>query len=123
MAVPGRVHQERFGTGQRAVALAAPAPTASVDGAEIVVTMDGRERRFGMGHHESILAAGEAAGLRLPFSCRAGICSTCRVRVTQGAVTMDRNQALEEWEVSAGYVLCCQARPSSDSVRLTYDET
>jgi ring-1,2-phenylacetyl-CoA epoxidase subunit PaaE len=123
MAVPGRVHQERFGTSQRAAAPAATVPTASVEGADIVVTMDGRERRFGMGQHESILAAGEAAGLRLPFSCRAGICSTCRARVTQGTVTMDRNQALEEWEVAAGYVLCCQARPTSASVRLTYDET
>ena len=122
LKVPGRIHQERFGSASRSAAPAAVVAPA-VAGTEVTVTLDGRERRFPMGEAPSILAAAEAAGLRLPFSCRAGICSTCRTRVTAGSVVMDRNQALEDWEVAAGYVLCCQARPTSDTVRLTYDET
>ena len=69
-----------------------------------------------------LLDAAEAAGLRLPYSCRAGICSTCRAQVTHGRVAMDRNQALEDWEVEAGYILCCQARPLTASVHITYDD-
>ena len=120
--VPGRIHAERFGS--RARARPAPAPLLVTDAqvVAVTVTMDGRERHFLMDRQQSVLAAAEAAGLRLPFSCRAGICSTCRTRVVAGAVAMERNQALEDWEVAAGYVLCCQARPTTDKIHLTYDD-
>jgi ring-1,2-phenylacetyl-CoA epoxidase subunit PaaE len=70
----------------------------------------------------TVLEAAEEAGLDLPYSCRAGVCSTCRTRVVRGAVTMMTNYALEPWEVEAGYVLCCQALPASAELELTYDE-
>jgi ring-1,2-phenylacetyl-CoA epoxidase subunit PaaE len=91
--------------------------------ANIVVTMDGRRREFAMyeGDH-SVLDAAERAGLSLPFSCRAGICATCRARVTEGKVVMAHNIALEPWETEAGFVLCCQARPTTPTLKLTYDQ-
>jgi ring-1,2-phenylacetyl-CoA epoxidase subunit PaaE len=70
----------------------------------------------------TILESAEAAGLALPYSCRAGVCSTCRTKVVSGTVAMDRNQALEDWELQAGFVLCCQARPTSSRIELSYDE-
>jgi ring-1,2-phenylacetyl-CoA epoxidase subunit PaaE len=51
------------------------------------------------------------------------VCASCRVKVVSGSVVMKRNQALEDWEVQAGYVLSCQARPTSEQVEITYDES
>jgi ring-1,2-phenylacetyl-CoA epoxidase subunit PaaE len=125
LAVRGRVHVERFAAAPRASAAApaAAAPAAAVDGVEVVVQMDGRRRTFAMAKgNASILESAEAAGLELPYSCRDGICATCRVKVVDGGVTMARNQGLEPWEVQAGFVLCCQARPTTGRVVLSYDE-
>ena len=93
------------------------------DGATITVVMDGRRRSFRMPMHgEAILDAAGRAGLDLPFSCRAGVCSTCRAKLLSGTAEMEHNVALEEWEVEAGYILCCQARPTSPALEISYDE-
>jgi ring-1,2-phenylacetyl-CoA epoxidase subunit PaaE len=91
--------------------------------AQISVVMDGRRRSFPMAPTDaSVLAAAERAGLDLPFSCRAGICATCRTKLKSGQAVMAHNIALEPWEVAAGFILCCQARPLTASLELTYDE-
>ncbi len=90
--------------------------------ATISVVMDGRRRSFTMAPSDaSVLVAAERAGLDLPFSCRSGICATCRARITQGAAVMSHNIALEPWETDAGFVLCCQARPTTGTLELSYD--
>jgi ring-1,2-phenylacetyl-CoA epoxidase subunit PaaE len=103
---------------------AAPLPAAAADAnAEITVVMDGRRRRFTMPRDgEVILDAAGRAGLDLPFSCRAGVCSTCRAKLVSGSAAMEHNVALEDWEVEAGYILCCQARPTSAALEISYDE-
>jgi ring-1,2-phenylacetyl-CoA epoxidase subunit PaaE len=101
---------------------AAELPPAEVL-AQISVIMDGRRRSFPMAPADaSVLAAAERAGLDLPFSCRAGICATCRTKLKSGRAAMAHNIALEPWEVDAGFILCCQARPLTASLELTYDE-
>lgn len=124
LGATGKIHVERFAVdGAAKAAAAAPATAAERGtGAEVAVTIDGRQRAFRMVAGRTILESAEAAGLALPYSCRAGVCSTCRTKVVDGTVAMDRNQALEDWEVQAGFVLCCQARPTSDRVELSYDE-
>jgi ring-1,2-phenylacetyl-CoA epoxidase subunit PaaE len=57
----------------------------------------------------------------LPFSCKGGVCGTCRAKVVEGAVRMRRNYALEDAELTAGYVLTCQALPTTDVVTVDYD--
>jgi ring-1,2-phenylacetyl-CoA epoxidase subunit PaaE len=90
--------------------------------ATVSVVMDGRRRSFPMAPgDESVLAAAERAGLALPFSCRSGICATCRARITDGAAVMTHNIALEPWEIDAGFVLCCQARPTTATLEISYD--
>ncbi len=125
LGVGGKIHFERFGvdTGaSRATVASAPAAADSgPDATEVSVTMDGRRRSFRVAAGRTILEAAEDAGLDLPYSCRAGVCSTCRTKVVSGSVTMDRNQALEDWEVRAGFVLCCQARATSARLELDYD--
>jgi len=127
----GRVHVEHFtpvGAGFAAPAAmpamaAAPVPSAGSASAEITVVMDGRRRRFTMPlAGEAILDAAGRAGLELPFSCRAGVCSTCRAKLVSGSAEMEHNVALEDWEVEAGYILCCQARPTSTALEISYDE-
>jgi ring-1,2-phenylacetyl-CoA epoxidase subunit PaaE len=129
-----RVHAEHFtvtSTGEPASAgaPAAPeaAPAAAVEraarGAEVTVLMDGRRRTFTMKiDDETVLDAAARAGIELPFSCRAGVCSTCRTKVVSGKVQMAQNYALEDWEVEQGYVLACQSHVKTPALELDYDE-
>jgi len=71
---------------------------------------------------DSILAAAGRAGLEVPYSCRSGVCATCRAKVLQGRVRMDRNFALEKADLDAGFVLTCQAHPLTDRVVVSFDE-
>src|ERR1700683_3832885 len=99
----------------------APAPQEVL--ATITVTMDGRRRSFPMSPSDpSVLDAAERAGLELPFSCRSGICAPCRARIAEGAAVMTHNIALERWETDAGFVLCCQARPTTPTLEISYDQ-
>jgi ring-1,2-phenylacetyl-CoA epoxidase subunit PaaE len=132
-----RVHAEHFsaatapeGAGRAAAAAQAPtlapAPAAARPGgtqAEVTIVMDGRRRVFSMAvNAETVLDAAARAGIELPFSCRAGVCSTCRTKVVRGEVEMAQNYALEDWELEQGYVLACQSRVSSQTLELDYDE-
>jgi ring-1,2-phenylacetyl-CoA epoxidase subunit PaaE len=138
LGVPAdRVHAEHFTVATASVAAPAQvdrdgsdqavvAPlvgSRDLDSAEVTIIMDGRRRSFGMRmNDESVLDAAARAGLELPFSCRAGVCSTCRTKVVRGEVEMAQNYALEEWEVEQGYVLACQSRVKTPVLELDYDE-
>ncbi|MBS3805834.1 MAG: phenylacetate-CoA oxygenase/reductase subunit PaaK [Oleiphilaceae bacterium] len=90
---------------------------------EITVKADGRQITFDLVRNtKSILDAGNDEGADLPFSCKAGVCSTCKAKVVEGEVEMDQNFALEDYEVDEGYVLSCQCYPVSSKVVLDYDE-
>lgn len=126
LGATGRVHVEHFAPDAPALAqpaAAAPQAATAADRVSVTVVMDGRRKSFAMARGaDVILEAAERAGLDLPFSCRAGVCSTCRARLVSGSATMEHNVALEDWEVEAGYILCCQARPTSDALEISYDE-
>jgi len=86
------------------------------------VVLDGARRRFSMGFDgESIVDAGRRRGLDLPFSCKGGMCCTCRARLTAGRAALARNYSLEPWELEAGFVLTCQSRPLTREIALDYD--
>lgn len=125
LGATGRVHVEHFTGAAPARAATAPAARAAAAAGDVAVTviMDGRRRSFTMARGgEPVLEAAERAGLDLPFSCRAGVCSTCRAKLVSGSATMEHNVALEDWEVEAGYILCCQARPTAAALEISYDE-
>ena len=69
----------------------------------------------------NVLESVQAAGLSAPFACKGGVCGTCRARVLSGSIDMALNYALSREELAAGYILTCQAVPTSDNVALTYD--
>jgi len=89
----------------------------------VSVTLDGTTRAFEMGNDGSVvLDAALDNDMDAPYSCRAGVCSTCRARVLEGEVEMRTNHALEDYEVKAGYVLTCQSLPVTDKLVISYDE-
>nr|WP_230306707.1 2Fe-2S iron-sulfur cluster-binding protein [Bordetella pertussis] len=63
-----------------------------------------------------------AQGVELPYSCKGGVCSTCRCKVVAGEVDMDANFALEDYEVARGFVLSCQSYPVSDRLVIDFDQ-
>ena len=117
---------ELFASGQpgrakaKAVSAVAVAPGTGV---QTTVTLDGATRSFEMPRSgQTILDAAIAAQMDAPYSCKAGVCSTCRCKVLEGEVEMAINHALEDYEVRAGYVLSCQSTPLTDRVVVTFDE-
>jgi ring-1,2-phenylacetyl-CoA epoxidase subunit PaaE len=121
---PQHVHVERFGIPPSAAeaSLHAPKPGDAAN-ARIVIVRDGLTREIDfLPGDESILAAAGRSGIEVPYSCRSGVCATCRARVMEGQVRMDRNFALEPAEIDAGFVLTCQAHPLSARVVVSFDE-
>ena len=117
-ADPLHVHLELFGS------FAPAAPRAHHETGErrqLTFIYNGVKTEVEGHPDDTVLEAGELAGLDLPYSCRGGVCSTCRAKVLDGAVEMDRNYALEPWELDAGFVLTCQSHPTTDSLTVDYD--
>ena len=84
--------------------------------------LDGKAVELLIGPQDHVRDAARAAGLDLPYSCKAGVCGTGRAKVLEGEVRMDKNFTLEPSEMDQGFVLTCQARPLTDRVVVSYDE-
>ena len=123
-----RIRTERFTTHLPAgahpvgVSSTAEAAEAATKDITMVLVLDGKEHEISIGPDEHLLDAGLNAGLDLPFSCKAGVCCTCRAKVTEGEVVMDKNFTLEADEVAQGYVLSCQARATTKRLKISFDE-
>ena len=90
---------------------------------EVTVIMDGNHTSFTMDKDkESILDAGLRAGIDMRYSCKGGVCSTCRCKLLDGKVDMDANYALEDYEIARGFVLSCQSFPVTDKVVIDFDQ-
>ena len=107
---------------QRAKAVLGHPATREGGEVQLTVVLDGKPYEMPMNKDEKILDIALAMGLDLPYSCKGGVCCTCRCKVTQGSTVMDKNFTLEKPEVDAGFVLSCQARPTSNQVVVSFDE-
>ena len=119
-----RIHIERFGVPpSEADAHLHDARPGDAPQARITVIRDGltREVDFAAGT-PSILDAAAASGMDVPFSCKSGVCATCRAKLSDGRVRMDRNFALDAADLTAGFILTCQAHPLTPRVTVSYDE-
>jgi ring-1,2-phenylacetyl-CoA epoxidase subunit PaaE len=116
------IHLELFGTntGKRKKKV-----RTKVEGdyaAEVSIQLDGNAFTFTITDpEESVLDAALRNGADLPFACKGGVCCTCRAKVEAGEATMDVNYALEPDEVAAGYILTCQAHPTTDKLLVNFD--
>lgn len=123
---PQRILYEYFtaeGNRPRPVLATSPRVEAEGDTARITVLLDGQRHEFAMPFRgEVILEAARARGIELPFSCKAGVCATCRARLVEGRVELLSNYALDERDLAAGEILTCQARPLTGRVVLDFDQ-
>ena len=130
-----RIHNERFGVAAAATGISGQPANQTVgavvhearpgdaEQARIVIIRDGLRREIQFSRDQpSILDAASAAGLEVPYSCTSGVCGTCRAKVLEGDVRMERNFALSKDEVAAGFVLTCQAHPMTPQVVLSFDD-
>ncbi|MGC1302397.1 MAG: 1,2-phenylacetyl-CoA epoxidase subunit PaaE [Caulobacteraceae bacterium] len=119
-----KIKVERFTTGAPSAARSAEAEALvrQAAGMKMTVQLDGR--RFAVTFDPekgSILESVRAAGHSAPFACKGGVCATCRAKITAGSAEMRANYALSPEEVAEGYILTCQAAPTSEGVVLSYD--
>jgi ring-1,2-phenylacetyl-CoA epoxidase subunit PaaE len=117
-----RIHVERFvsefGGKPRAKKIV---PVDAPPKAMAALIIDGKRREVPVAEGEAILDAALRAGMDLPFACKGGMCSTCRAKLVEGDAEMEVNYSLEPWELKAGFILTCQARPCSEKVVVDYD--
>ncbi len=115
------IHLERFGVPDAGPAHRVEPGDAAT--ATITLIQDGLQRELAFRKEDpSILDVALAAGMDLPFACKGGVCCTCRAKVLEGKVRMDKNFALEPSDVDDGYVLTCQAHPLTERVVISFDE-
>lgn len=119
------IHIERFGTVEMQTGKPAPHEVREGDAeaAKVVVIRDGISREIEFSKTDpSILDAAARAGMDVPFSCKSGVCSTCRCKLLEGEVRMDKNFALDKNEIAQGFILSCQAHALTPRVVISFDE-
>ncbi|OBK10014.1 ferredoxin [Mycobacterium asiaticum] len=92
-----------------------------VDAAQVTIELGGRTTAVSYSPGDTLLQTARMAGLSPPSSCEVGSCGTCMARLTEGCARMLNNEALEEEEVAEGWVLTCQAQPTTPVVRVVYE--
>jgi ring-1,2-phenylacetyl-CoA epoxidase subunit PaaE len=88
---------------------------------DVTIVLDGEETLVTVDPSKTVLEAGLAAGLNMPYSCQSGLCTACRGKILSGQVKMDEDAGLSEKELAAGYVLCCVSRPLTDDIKITIE--
>ncbi len=119
---PAQIHVECFGTPLPQAGI----PPVKIDenkpAADLEVVIEGKRRKLRLPYEGvSVLDVGLKAGLALPYACKGGVCCTCRAKVLEGEVQMDKNFTLEQHEIDDGFVLTCQRHPVGERVVVTYD--
>lgn len=118
-----QIHLELFGTGFDKKIQKIKKISSDTDDSTVLLYMDGDEFEFKLNNQgASILDHAQKSGLDVPYACKGGVCCTCKAKVLEGTVEMDVNYALEQDELDSGYVLTCQAHPTSEKVIVTFDE-
>lgn len=121
-----RIKFELFGSpkGPRALRTGHDARKApGADQCQVTVVYEGVTRTLTIDKNkDSVLDSALAQGIELPYSCKGGVCSTCRCKVVEGEVDMDANFALEDYEVKRGFILSCQSFPVTDKLVIDFDQ-
>src|SRR6202140_2256820 len=117
-----KIHVERFVSGlggkPRPKTIV---PVTAPPKAHAALIIDGKRPEGPVADGEAILDAGLRAGRVSPFACKGGMCSPCRAKLVEGTAQMEVNYSLEPWELEKGFILTCQARPTTDKVVVDYD--
>jgi ring-1,2-phenylacetyl-CoA epoxidase subunit PaaE len=121
MQIAKHMHFELFtpAEGKRGIAKAIKPTDFKV---AMTLKFEGQSHLIPMSLEETVLDAATRHGLDLPFSCKGGMCCTCRAHVSEGAALMDVNYSLEPWEIERGFTLTCQAKPTTADITVDFDE-
>lgn len=87
----------------------------------MTLRFEGQAHSIPMSYDETVLDAATRSGLDLPFSCKGGMCCTCRAHISEGIAEMEVNYSLEPWEIERGFTLTCQAKPKSKKIIIDFD--
>lgn len=125
-----RIHSERFASLAATKSIASSTYSIRSTGQkdlknhafQLDVILDGKSHSMGLGAQDTVLDTALSQGLDLPYACKGGVCCTCRAKVIEGKVEMEKNFTLEKWEVDKGFVLTCQARCTTPRVVVSFDE-
>jgi ring-1,2-phenylacetyl-CoA epoxidase subunit PaaE len=115
------IHDELFFAGPIDAAALPPEPEAGEGTVTVELVLEGRRSTTRMLPGTSILDAALRVRRELPYSCKGGMCASCKARLVEGEARMDKNYALIDREVEAGFILTCQAHPVSDRVVVDFD--
>jgi len=118
---PEFIHDELFFAGPLDASTLPPEPEEQAGTVELSVIIDGRSTTTRMLPETSVLDAALRVRAELPFSCKGGMCASCKARVVEGEVRMDKNWALVDYELAEGFVLTCQSHPTSERLVVDYD--
>lgn len=112
------IHTERFVT---AADKARVQKVEGIEGALMTAHLDGQKIEIVVAPNKTLLDALLEKKYDAPYSCTAGACSTCMAKVLQGGVTMEACYALDDDEIAEGFILTCQAHPTSETVEITFE--
>jgi len=91
--------------------------------ANAIIILDDESFEISVKQDQSILEAALAANIDAPYSCKGGVCASCMAKITNGKAKMIKNMVLTDDEISEGFVLTCQAQPTTKQITVDYDET
>lgn len=118
-----KIKIEQFAANQQHAGLKPLAAPVEANLCQATLILDGRHHQFPVVRgQETILDAGLRAGLDLRYSCKSGVCATCRAKLVEGEVDMDGNFALEDYEIARGFILTCQSYPVTERVVVDFDQ-
>lgn len=117
-----RLHVERFVSLPDEGAAPQVISRAAVSTAQVTVELDGERHQLDCQSDETLLLAMERAGLKPPSACRVGGCASCMCTLTHGSVDLLVNSVLEPGELAEGWILACQAVPTSDQLHIRFPE-
>lgn len=116
-----KIHFELFTTAAKSDPT--PVTTSGFKGSsKIKVILDDETYEFEINSNKTVLDAAISEDVDAPYSCRGGVCSTCRAKILKGSVKMDLNYTLTDKEIEQGYILTCQSHPTSEELIISYDE-
>ena len=88
---------------------------------KIEILIDGNKKIFYMNKNDDFIEKATKYGISVPYSCKNGMCATCRCKVSSGEAIMKKNYSLEDWEIEKGFVLSCQLEPIDKEISLDFD--